>query len=265
MSQRPDKHARIVVAVERADQQTLEIVQCVYDESIRQLHVLFIENTRLLEHASSSLAREVLASGVERRLDANALLSQWKTQAAQVRHALETMASNLGIPLIFQVARGETIPEARLLPPDTELLVIGADDRSTETVARLRGAIAELESGPFRGLLIGRRGWSSGSSILTLTGDAADAIGIAQLGSRLAKRSASRHMMIARSAAAADALLEIGGTIQVIDELEIDALISAAQRERAKLIVLPWASTREHAELLTGLLQRTDSALLLVK
>jgi hypothetical protein len=85
---------------------------------------LFVEDTRLLSHARSSLAREVVLGGVERALDLAALERQLRVRSADVRRHFESAARRFGGRHTFRVARGEVVEEIERAAVESELLVV---------------------------------------------------------------------------------------------------------------------------------------------
>ena len=118
--------ARIVIALDAAAQHAtaLDIVRCMISETFPELLGLFVEDVRLLEHAHSRLAREVVLSGAERPLELGALSRQLRAQSEQVRRSFEAAAATLGLPHTFQVARGEFLAALANRAAEAEALVV---------------------------------------------------------------------------------------------------------------------------------------------
>lgn len=278
MNTRPEDESQILVAQDRPDAVAMDIVRCLFNESFRHLRGLFIEDPQLFEHARSRLAREVLMSGMDRALEAAALARQLRAQAAEVRKQFESHASKLGVPFSFQVMRGEPLPEIARVATGSELVIVSLSHESPESSASWTATIRTLEQTRIQTLLLARRGWQTGSAILAVIEDSSLARPTARLASRLAEKSGSVLTTLMESEASAepaesreqkptsrDEHAPLQGRLQLVAKLDPDAIVSAALREKAKLVILPWRNRPADAEILARLLKQTGSAVLLLK
>jgi len=241
---------------------------------IAELLGVFVEDMRLLEHARSRLAREVLLSGVERPLDAKTLSRQIRAQSQRVRGDFEAAARKLGLPHSFRFARGEGYAELVLHSTGTETLVITA---ATSGAARAawQPTLDTLLSASLRRLLFAREGWQTGRTVLALVEDPSDmALSVAR---RIAEQSQSPIALILFGAAAADPKA-LRGVIDDADtpkarasiaavETEIGpaTLVASVKRTSARLVIIPWKLAAGDPELIGALLNQTNSSVLLLK
>src|SRR5690606_7233545 len=102
--------ARILVALSATGDTRceLEVYRYLFGDAPPEIVGLVLEDPALLAHAGSRLAREIVLSGVERRLDPQALERDLRARAAAWRRWLEAESARLG----FQVAL-ETVREER--------------------------------------------------------------------------------------------------------------------------------------------------------
>jgi hypothetical protein len=275
MAATPEQRARLVIALERADTLALEIVSCMLGNSFRALHGLFIEDARLLEHARSRLAREVLLSGTERPLEAAALAEQLRAQAELVKRGVEASASKLGLPFSFQIARGELLEEAARVAAQADSIAVSLDPESRTTLESWIRVVGELAKSPLRMLLLARRGWLTGSGILVVAEDEPSAASVMALADQLAAKSRSPLAVLVRHGEAApDEATGLAALprerretrrLRFVANLDPERIAAAAYEERARLVLLPWRDRPEHAELVRQLMQHAASAILLVK
>lgn len=162
--------ARIVVALDpdAPSEVALDIVRHLPEGAASELLGLFVEDARLLAHAGSALAREVVLTGLERPLERSTLERQMRAQAEEQRRRFESAAARLGLPHAFHVARGERLAELVREAVNAEALVVTLAARA----AALRGwtaeALHELARAPLRSVLFAREGWVTGRRIVTL-------------------------------------------------------------------------------------------------
>src|SRR5690606_30111350 len=74
-------------------------------EAPPELVGLIVEDPTLFAHAASRLAREIVLSGVERRLEPLALERQLRARAAAWRRLLTAESARLGVPIEFETMR----------------------------------------------------------------------------------------------------------------------------------------------------------------
>src|SRR5690606_10436723 len=104
--------SRIVVALDPAGgaEAAVEIAALV-SSGTAEVVGLLVEDVRVLEHARSPLAREIVPSGRDRSLDRNLLERQFRARSAAVRARFEDAAARLGLRHAFHVARGDPLAE----------------------------------------------------------------------------------------------------------------------------------------------------------
>jgi hypothetical protein len=252
----------------------LDLVRCMTAGGIAELLGVFVEDMRLLEHARSRLAREVLLSGAERPLDAQTLSRQIRAQSQRVRGDFEAAASKLGLPHSFRFARGEGYAELALHSTGTETLVITAAASGTAHTA-LQPTLDTLLSASLHRLLFAREGWQTGRTVLALVEDPADiALSVAR---RIAEQSQSAISLILFGAAAADpkALRSVmddadtpkarASIAAVSAEIDPASLVATVKRTSARLVVIPWQLAADDPGLIGALLSKTNSAVLLLR
>jgi hypothetical protein len=122
--------SRIVIALDPAAPYTsgADLLQRWIRASTVDLHAeivgLFVEDTRLLSHARSSLAREVEFSGKERALDLSALERQLRVSSNAVRKLFESVVQSLAGPRSFRVMRGDVVTEIEREAADSQALIV---------------------------------------------------------------------------------------------------------------------------------------------
>jgi len=274
-----ERKPRVVVALDPSarDLPALDIVRCMIKEALPELIGLFIEDIRLLEHAHSRLAREVMHSGVERPLDLAALSRQLRAQSARVRRRFESAASELGLPCTFQIARGEVFAELTSRAAQAEALVVTFATQSTGLRAEWLAAVRQLSSQPVRSLLFAREGWTTGTSILAVIDESTNAESLLGVAVPLAKQSHSpltlllvgsssqREQLQKRARGILEAETALSSSMTTTSELNAAVITSVVQREHARLLIMPWHGRGDDVDLATRLLDDIRSAVLLVR
>ncbi len=277
MTQRIEQETGILVAQDRPDAVAMDIVRCLFNESFRHLRGLFIEDPQLFEHARSRLAREVLISGIERRLEIGEIGRQLRAQAAEVRRQFESSAAMLGVPFSFEIARGEPLVEIARVVTGAELVVVSLSHEAPEARTGWTATIQQLEHAQIQTLLLARKGWSTGDAIIAVLDDSELSSSIANLATRLAQRSRSALTMLGRrnaklaqtdpveKRAKPAELNPRSGRLELVDALEPEVIVATALRERARLVIMPWRNAPNETATLARLLRQTGSAVLLLK
>jgi hypothetical protein len=268
---------RIVIALDPEAQNDLafDIVRHLSESASSELLGLFVEDARLLAHASSRLAREVVLSGHERPLERPALERQIRAQAEEQRRRFESAAVRLGLRHAFHVARGEWLAELVREATDADALVVMLASRA----AALRGpsvaALRELARAPLRNVLFAREGWATRTRIVTVLTRLDREAASLQTAIRLARASRSPLTVLLGAAAAAPAGEVEEWLAQALDSagLEAHALLAtggptagelSSTAHAARLLILPAPrSIREEALLDAALSMRVP--LLLVR
>lgn len=267
--------ARVVVAVDQGggDDFVLELARQIVPTGALEMLGLFVENARLLEHAQSRLAREVMLSGRERRLEPQGLERQLRAEAARARAQFESAANRIGVAHGFQIARGDIAVELLRRATEAQALIVSLAEEASRVGYGLGAALREVLAAPLPLLLIARRGWLLGESIAVVVGNDAEDDATLAAAARIARLS---HSPIVALAAAANvkarahaaervaAALAGSGVTHVetvmLSEPTPSSIVTAARAWRARLVVLPAPST----DLAVELIARLSSALLLV-
>ena len=101
-----------------------------FDEARVELLGVLVEDRSVLAHAHSTLAREVVLSGLERRLDPTRLDRQLRARAGAVRKAFERGAARLGLVHSFEIVHGNPLDELRRAARGADALLIDASARA---------------------------------------------------------------------------------------------------------------------------------------
>ncbi len=171
----PLRRLLIALAPRGAEALELELCRPLAGGAAAEVSGLLIEDPRLLAHAGSRLAREIVLSGLERRLEPAALERQLRAQAGQVRRRFESAAARLGWRHDFRVVRGERLDVIERAAETADALVVdalrGAEAASPWSPADLR----RLARTPLAALLLLREGWTAGREIVVVLSDEAEA------------------------------------------------------------------------------------------
>jgi hypothetical protein len=270
--------ARIVVALDpdAPSELALEMARYLQGSSAAELLGLFVEDSRLLAHASSALAREIVLTGRERRLERPALERQIRAQATEQRRRFEAAATHLGLRHAFHVARGEWVAELLHEAADAEALVVTLAAHA----AALRGvsmkALRELAHAQLRNVLFAREGWTTGRRIVTLLTHAETRGAAVQTALRCASASRSpltvllgggaekRAAEIERLLTATAAAAHLGAPRFLPAAALTPAALYGAARD-ARLLVMPAPRSTSEEALIDAMLEGLRVPLLLVR
>jgi hypothetical protein len=274
------KRSRVLIALAAADARefALDLARLVSLTTAPELLGLFVENARLLEHASSRLAREIMLTGRERPLERAVLERQLRAESAQARTSFEAAAARLGLACTFQVARGDFGTELASRAAEAEALVVSLAREARRADFWLGATLRELLAAPLPMVLLAREGWLSGRSIAVLIEEPQRAQLALEATARFAKHSRSPISVLLTGAAAsayeqnpAKLISELesrglrSSTILAVGKSEPGSIARAARACRARLIVLPAPGPDADVALVEELLRRLPSALLLVQ
>jgi hypothetical protein len=236
--------------------------------SAAELLGLFVEDARLLAHAASSLAREVVLSGGARPLERASLERELRAQAAEQRRRFEAAAGRLGLRHAFRIARGEPLEELLQGAAGAEALVVAAGGFGLQTWTR--EALHALAHAPLPSVLFARETWSTGTGIVAYLEDEDGPLRVA---ARLATATRSTLTLLVPAASAAIATARL--TERVLAEglgaprvLPIGALSAAALQRaarHARLLVLPSVRAEQDDALIDAVLETLRAPLLLVR
>lgn len=248
----------------------LELFRYLLGDAPPEIVGLVVEDPALLALAGSPLAREILLSGLERRLELDALERQLRARAAEWRRALEAESARLGVRVALETVREERRAALARAAERADALIVEA--------GAVRDALevwtALPPHAPLRTLVL-RSELPPGTDIVVVTdeaasGAAADSSLAAAL--RVARRTGARLTVldVARRhtpEALARELVELGVRLGVYAPLEagrIDAPTLAAYAAHAALLVLPAAPSADPV-LVTELAARLRGALMLLR
>lgn len=270
---------RIIVALDAVDPRdvALEIARHLRNSTAYEFLGLFVEDTYILNHAQSSLAREVMLSGKERPLERDTLERQMRAQSSKVRQRFEATASELGLLHSFRVARGELLTELVEHAHDADALVLSLTKNSIRLNELVLVALERLAEAPVPLLLLAREGWLSGASILVLVSNPGLEHTVIQTAARLAKQSQSpltliltgealrkRETSMAEIACDLEAEdMEPAGVIPLANPSG-PALVQVARNNHARLLVIPSPAPFD-PDLIAEMGKKLPSALMIIR
>jgi hypothetical protein len=240
------------------------------------LAALFVEDARLLSHAQSSLAREIVG-GASREIGVESLERQLRARSAELRRYFDTFAQVLRGPHAFHVARGEVVEEIERIAAHCELLVV--------SVARAhRGMRAHWGADVHRVVRAGAattvfaRGTATSNAFVTAVVRKVDDVAVvAPTATRVARvgRGPLRVLIAAESAEAvarvrARMAQEIAGfelpvRYDGIVDRTVETLRHAIGAESGGTLVLAASDSEADVALLGDLLAQTDWNVMLVR
>lgn len=264
--------ARILVALSATAETRieLELYRYLLGDAPPEIVGLVVEDPALLAHAGSRLAREIVLSGLERRLELAALERQLRARAAEWRRALEAESARLGVRVALETVREERRAALRAAAERADALIVDT--------SALRDALDIWTTLPSRAplrTLVLTPGRPRSADIVVVTdeaapGSAADSPLAAAL--RIARRTGARLTVLdaARRRAPpafARELLGLGVRLAGYAPLEpgrVDAATLAAHAAHAGLLVLPAAASADPV-LVSDLATRLRGALMLLR
>lgn len=271
--------ARIVIALESATQDltVLDILRCMIGESLPELLGLMIEDDELLGLARSRLAREVMLSGATRPLDRTALRRQLRARSGALRKRFESAAAQYGMRSQWQLGCGDMFVELETQAQRTETLAVNMAAATARPMSLWSRAFRHLGTGRVRTLLLAREGWRTGSHVLVVATAGADVERLLAAALTLARHSGSTLgvLLVGEPADRDETLRRIAALAGAEPDLRIQTMAAgvwspgdtakAAQRQHARLLIVPWPSSDDEADALADLLSRTRSAMLLIR
>lgn len=276
MSVHAEPRPRVVVAVDaEASDLPLEIARHLLRDATTELVGLFVEDQRLLAHATAAIAREVPYSGRARALEKPKLESQLRARAAEARRHFEASATRLALAHDFQVLRGDIVAELVREAASAEALVVGFTAGATAASAWWARTLRDLLAAPVPALLVAREGWLTGRGVVTVLAKRLDPRAL-DAAVRLARRSRSpltvllaaetesarRALIESLQAQLSTADVELRGVLAVA-ELTHETIVSAARG--ARLLVLAHRRDEGDNELAAWAAAHTRLPLLVVK
>jgi hypothetical protein len=269
MTERPV--SRVVVALDPAGgaEFALDIAAFVSGGTF-EIVGLFVEDIRLLEHARSPLAREIVLSGRDRSLNCESLERQIRARAAAVRTRFEDAAAKLGLRHVFQVARGDVLAEVARGAAGADVLVVSLGAETGRPASWWGTPLEQLVREPFPALLFARERWPAGG-ILVAIERPERALAALKIAARLAKRSRAPLSILAAGAALAE--LDIAAIVRT-EGIEAPVLVRAepiaaetiARAARgSRLVLLPSRDTVSDEALIGALLAKVHAPLMLIR
>lgn len=263
--------SRIVVALDPASGAdfALEIAAFV-SGGATEIVGLFVEDVRLLEHARSPLAREIVLSGRDRSLDRESLERQIRARAAAVRTRFEDAAARLGMRHVFQVARGDVLAEVARGAAGADVLVVSLGAETGRPAGWWGTPLEQLVREPMPALLFARESWPA-SGILVVLERPERALAALTTAARLATRSRAPLSILAAGATLAE--LDVAAILRT-EGIEAPVLVPAgtiaaemiAQAARgARLVILPSRDTASDEALIGTLLAKVRAPLMLIR
>ncbi|HEX5420031.1 MAG TPA: hypothetical protein VFY39_08530 [Gammaproteobacteria bacterium] len=283
MSERRAEVSRLLIALGPQSETALELASYlrVVGGEQAELLGLLVEDPRVAAHAGSRLAREIVLSGLERRLEPAGLERQLRARAAQLRRRFEAAAAKLGSRHDFQVVRGELLTEVLRAAERADALIVDAAGAPFAPSAWSLPDLQRLLRAARRFLLIVREGWFSGREVLVvLTCEAevrhafapvlATALQIARetrspLAVVLVCSAAPRTDRLARELGHAASLAGVPFEgVLTAPGLAVGERVTAVRRRHPRLVLLAGESAEEET-LVEALLPRISSSLLWLK
>jgi hypothetical protein len=270
--------SRIVVALDAAasGKALQKILRQLTGEAPLELRGVFVEDTRIIAHAQSSLAREVVFSGGFRRLETLTLERQMRGSLVGVRRQFEALAQSLGLPHEFSIARGDVVAELERAAAEAELLIVNMAPQQIGSRVWWGSTIHELAHSKLPAILFVRDGEPEDQRPVIMVVQSQDDLQRTYLqAGRLARALGSTvlAMIVSESAAEADSISaqllhrEVSETPSKLFHLrrrDAEAIAQFARSQHAAAIVLPADHPGTDADLVRHLLRKTRCALLLV-
>lgn len=267
--------ARIVIALDpSAPSYTVQrLVKELAAGERYELLGVFIEDSRVLEHARSSLATEVILSGTSRALTVSTLERQIRVSSEHVRRQFETIARELGLPHHFRSRRGEVIEQIEQTARNSELLVVSLAPQAVGSRSWWGAAIYELAGSQLPAILFVRdREPAEGRPVLMLADAGEDVHHTFRHARRLA-RALDSPLTVAvvsddpETQRQVDSLLvppEANWTVVGLRERNSSAIADFARSQRAGAVVLTADDPTRDVDQVRELLRTTRCALMLV-
>ncbi len=220
---------------------------------------LLVENPRLIAHARSALAREIVLSGIERRLEPESLERQLRARWAELRRLFDRESARLGIDAELELVREEPRTALAKAAERADALVVERD----AAAEALELWSSRTRPAALRALLLAPPRWPAIGEIVVLADPAAlgadsAASGASEIGTalRLARRTDAPLTVLLVGAAADEdtsarlariarqAGVRLAGVIP-LRSATLDALADAARH--ASVLILPSGTAPEIA------------------
>ncbi len=243
----------------------------------RKLLGLFIEDTELLAHAQSRLAKEIVLSGAARPLDFAKLEKQLNAQSLAIRQIFEREAARLGLPHAFRTLRGQLVSELAVAAASADMLVIELARLTAGAQSRWLGQLEQICLADLPNVLYAREGWKSGSTVIAVIDEPSDVETSGRAAASLARAgNISLTMLLSEQSQAHEPQIEAGlrrhcpNTAVKLERLRtasIDAraLGYLARAANARALVAPARVTRRNASFIRELLRLTRCSVMIAR
>ncbi|MGR9105757.1 MAG: hypothetical protein ACU843_02400 [Gammaproteobacteria bacterium] len=270
---------RIIVALDALDPHdvALNMARHLHSAATNEFRGLFVEDTFILQHAQSSLAKEVSLSGRERPLQRTMLERQLRAQSTRIREQFESAASQLGLYHSFRVARGELLAEVMDQANQAYALVLSLTKNSLRLNELVQTVLERLPPEPLSLLVLAREGWFSGHFILVLVTDPDAEQNTLQTAARIAKQSDSPLKIILGGKALEERESRVPEIVRNLKaqgvelaeivpmtSLSAPSIVQLARNHHAKLLIIP-SSSPINRELVCETSKNLPSALMIIR
>lgn len=242
--------ARILVALsaEIETRLSLDVYRYLLGDAPPTIVGLLVENPRLIAHARSALAREIVLSGIERRLEPESLERQLRARWAELRRLFDAESARLGIDARLELVREDRRAALAKAAERADALVVERD--AAAEALELWSSLTRPAS--LRALLLAPPRWPAVGEIVVLAAPgtlAAPARGASEVDAalRLARRTGAPLTVLVAGAADDEAGMrlarlarESGVRLTAVVPLRsatLDALADAARH--ASVLILP--------------------------
>lgn len=238
---------------------------------------LFVEDTNLLGLSGLSVAREITSEGkAAPQLDEVAIEQQFRAHAARMRRVFEHAVRELEARRSFHVARGEPRAELLKLSADCDALVLSHSRRHFGPRLTMRMQLGELLCAGPPTLVIVQERWRTGDRVVALfDGSAAAEAALRSAAAIAAGDGLALSVWLPDVEAEAHHKLELHAASTIGDAVDyafttvniedLGALVRAAGRENARVMVLPDKGPVETPRRVAELLDRVSCSLVVVR
>jgi hypothetical protein len=239
---------------------------------------VLVDAVELLDHAQSSLAREVLYSGAQRPLETVALGRQIRARSRLAQNEFESAAKKLGLAHEFRSSDGNVLARLAEWVSESQALVatVAADSVAMRTA--WKSAMHDLSAASIRTLLFAREGWRIGTGILAVIDDITQADATLRIARRFVRGSHSPLFLALSNDStndnqAAEALIakertRLSMPVRVVTAPDVtgpQTIADAIRQTHARIVILPWKLTEKSPNLLETLLTATNASVALVR
>lgn len=244
--------ARILIALsaEVETRISLDVYRYLLGDAPPTIVGLLVENPRLIAHARSALAREIVLSGLERRLEPESLERQLRARWTELRRLFDIESARLGIDATLELVREERRTALAKAIERADALVVERD--AAAEALELWSGVTRPAS--LRALLLAPPRWPAAGEIVVLADPSMLAAGPPARGAsevdaalRLARRTGAPLTVLVVGAADDDASARLArlarqagvrlAAVIPLRSATLDALADAARH--ASVLILP--------------------------